>query len=137
AGGIGLEVRLPISYVLAPRWVLHVNAGATLVPRAHGPGEGAVTGGSVEGGASLIWLAFPTLNLMLESVWARERTAVAAGLARTADSWFISPGARYAINAPGDLQIVPGIAYLIGLGPSGGEGSLFLYLSFEHAFRRR
>ena len=33
------------------------------------------------------------------------------------------------------LQIVPGIAFRIGVGPSGGQHALFLYLSLEHSFR--
>ena len=33
------------------------------------------------------------------------------------------------------LQIVPGIAMPIGVGPSAGEKSVLIYLSFEHPFR--
>jgi hypothetical protein len=35
------------------------------------------------------------------------------------------------------LQIAPGVAVPIGVGPSRGERSLFVYLSFEHPFRGR
>jgi hypothetical protein len=34
------------------------------------------------------------------------------------------------------MQIVPGIAVPLGIGPSDGERSIFLYLSIEHPFRR-
>ncbi|MRR28995.1 transporter, partial [bacterium] len=32
----------------------------------------------------------------------------------------------------GKLQVVPGIAFPIGFGPSKGEYGAFAYLSFEH-----
>ena len=41
-----------------------------------------------------------------------------------------------AFNFPGGLQVVPGLAWPIGIGPSGGTDYLFIYLSFEHPFRR-
>jgi hypothetical protein len=39
---------------------------------------------------------------------------------------------RFAINRPSGLQIVPGLATTIGLGPSSGSRAIFAYLSFEH-----
>ncbi len=133
-GGLGVQAVLPISIVLAPSLVTHLNAGATVTPRAHGSGTVRARTTSFGAGASAIWLARPWVNLMLESVWARTQSVNASGLTRTDDSYFISPGIRWAINFPSGLQIVPGIAYPIGLGPSGGTGYLFLYLSFEHPF---
>jgi hypothetical protein len=44
----------------------------------------------------------------------------------------VSPGIRWAWNFPTGLQVVPGIAVPIGVGPSRGDRALFLYLSFEH-----
>jgi len=44
-----------------------------------------------------------------------------------------------AVHNPGfknGLQIVPGVAMPIGIGPSAGETGVFLYLSFEHPFTR-
>ena len=52
------------------------------------------------------------------------------------DSFFLSPGVRFAIDLPSGLQIVPGIAVPLGVGPSDGERGVFLYLSLEHAYRR-
>ncbi|HZK78257.1 MAG TPA: hypothetical protein VFC35_05065 [Gemmatimonadaceae bacterium] len=46
----------------------------------------------------------------------------------------ISPGVRAAFNFASGLQIVPGIAFPIGVGPSSGERGAFIYLSFEHPF---
>ena len=43
----------------------------------------------------------------------------------------VSPGVRAAINLPGSLQIVPGFAVPIGVGPSRGKNAIFVYLSVE------
>jgi hypothetical protein len=47
-------------------------------------------------------------------------------------SFFINPGMRFAVNCKSGLQIVPGICFPIGVGPSKGEYGVLLYLSFEH-----
>jgi hypothetical protein len=36
------------------------------------------------------------------------------------------------MNFESGLQVVPGIGVPIGVGPSGGEYGVFLYLSLEH-----
>ncbi len=134
AGGLGLQASLPLSVVLAPRWVTHGNLGATFVPSARSAsGERAATR-SFNLGWSLIRLAQVRLNLMLETVWARAETAVGAGLAAHQETFFLSPGIRWSYNFKSGLQIVPGVAFPIGLGPSKGDNALFLYLSFEHPF---
>lgn len=136
AGGLGVQINLPVSIVLTPRLVTHYNAGATVVPRAKNPvGDRARTTG-FNLGASAILLVSPTLNVMLEAVWNRDEEVIGSDQTGHAESAFLNPGLRYAINTRGGLQIVPGIAYMIGVGPSEGESGLFLYLSFEHAFRR-
>jgi len=48
----------------------------------------------------------------------------------------LSPGIRWAHNFKNGLQIVPGIGVPLGVGPSAGEKAVFLYLSFEHPFRK-
>jgi hypothetical protein len=47
-------------------------------------------------------------------------------------AFFINPGLRFALNFASGLQVVPGIAMPIGVGPSGGEYGAFMYLSLEH-----
>jgi hypothetical protein len=49
-------------------------------------------------------------------------------------SLFINPGFRFVINFESGLQIVPGIGFPIGFGPSRGEYGVFFYFSFEHPF---
>jgi hypothetical protein len=61
-------------------------------------------------------------------------------MARDKTEWsnalYLNPGIRWAYNFKNGLQIVPGIAVPLGIGPSAGEKGILLYLSFEHPFRR-
>ena len=50
--------------------------------------------------------------------------------ARATEVWG-SPGTRFSLNLPGQLQVVPGIGVPIGVGPTNGRRGLFFYLSAE------
>ncbi|MFL5616901.1 MAG: transporter [Gemmatimonadaceae bacterium] len=134
AGGPGVQLNLPLSVRVNRALVTHWNAGASITRArsALGP-RGTVR--SMSAGASAIWLAAPTFNLMLETVWDRTEALDDAGVRAAEDHFVILPGVRGAINLPHDFQIVPGIGVPVGIGPSHGERDLFLYLSFEHPFR--
>jgi Putative MetA-pathway of phenol degradation len=132
AGRAGAQVNLPVSVVIAPQWVAHTNAGATWLPSAETglgdqPSETALSAGQ-----SLVWLAHPRVNFLVEAV---VNHTMSGGDDET--EVLVSPGVRFAIDGPGGAQIVPGLAVPLGVGPSGGERLLFLYLSIEHAFTRR
>ncbi len=136
AGGAGVQLDLPLSLVLSPRLTIHTNAGATLTPSArNAAGDRARTTG-VNLGQSLIVNLSPTLNFMVEAVWSRGQTVASPGQTASEDGCLVSPGIRYAFNFRSGLQIVPGIAVPLGVGPSRGEQSVLLYLSFEHPFKR-
>jgi hypothetical protein len=136
AGALGLNAALPVSILLSPRFVTHYNAGVTIVPQARNALGDRATTTALGLGASLIFLATPTLNLMLEAVWASSDEVLSSGRTGRSEESFLSPGVRYAVNTRSGLQIVPGIAYTIGIGPSADDNSVFLYLSFEHRFAR-
>lgn len=134
AGAPGLQVNVPVSLAVSGALATHWNAGATLTPSARdGSGAGAMTTG-FNLGASTIWLARATVNLLVEVVWSRAEGVTGPGTTAWAESWFVNPGVRWAHNFPSGLQIVPGIGVPIGIGPSAGERSVLLYLSFEHPF---
>lgn len=137
AGGAGVQANLPLSVALADRWVAHSNAGVTHTFSARNAlgQEAGTTGYNL--GQSLIWLAHPRLNLMLEAAWSRDDEVVGADATRHGTSFFLAPGIRGAVDLPSGLQVVPGVAVPIGVGPSDGERALFLYLSFEHPFGAR
>ena len=133
-GGVATQLNLPFSAELPASLVAHSNAGATFTPRArNSDGERARTT-DYNLGQSLIWLAHPKLNLMLEAVWTRAQEVVGPGRTIRSTEAMISPGIRGAIDLPSGLQIVPGLAIPLGIGPSRGERSVFFYLSFEHSF---
>jgi hypothetical protein len=135
-GGWGLQVSLPASVVLNKHLVTHWNAGATVVPRAKNElGDRALaTGYSL--GQSTIWLAHPNFNVMLETAWGGAERVVAPNQTQRSHALLISPGVRWAHNFASGLQIVPGIAVPMGVGPSAGEKGLVLYISFEHPFKK-
>lgn len=136
AGGAGLQVNLPLSVSISRSFVAHSNLGASFFPSARsGLGEKAAVR-DYSAGQSLIWLARPTFNVLLEAAW--SRTEEIAGSHRTvrSSSLFLAPGVRGAINLKSGLQIVPGVAVPFGIGASRRENALFLYLSFEHPLRR-
>ena len=72
----------------------------------------------------------------MEALWLSTASVVSAGETVRDESLLLNPGIRGAFNLANDLQIVPGLAYTFDLGPDAGEDALFLYLSFEHPFKR-
>jgi hypothetical protein len=131
-GGAGIQVGLPVSADVSERVTVHVNAGATWTPRAVGSaGVRRATLDTSAGGSAVLHVS-STFDTFVELVGARIESVRPDGSIETARAVFLNPGVRIAFNRPSGLQIVPGIAYTIGLGPSSGSRAIFLYLSFEH-----
>lgn len=135
-GSATIEANIPASYVLSPFVVTHANAGGSFSPRARDAAGHSAGISEWSVGQSVIVTASGAIQPMLEAVYSQSREVVGEGRTTKSDSFFISPGLRAAINFASGLQIVPGIAVPLGLGPSRHERCLFLYLSFEHAFTR-
>jgi hypothetical protein len=131
-GALGFQVNFPASVEIGDKWVTHWNLGATYIPNAKGPGKirGDKTGFNF--GASLIYLLSENINVLVEAVGSSNDVFDGDGLLRREESFFLNPGMRFAINFKSGLQVVPGIAAPIGVGPSGGEYGVFMYLSLEH-----
>ena len=111
--GLGAQAALPMTAVLTSSIVTHWNLGVTL-----GPFKPIASAG-----ASVVWLATPTVNLLVEGIW--------VGQEGTPPVYIVNPGARFAINA-GALQIVPGFSFPIALARREEADAVLLYLSFEH-----
>jgi hypothetical protein len=135
SGGLGIQTNLPLSLRPRPWLAIHGNAGLTWTPRAKNAlGETAGTVNANLGG-SAIWLLRPNFNLMLELLWLSTEQVVAPDRRSREDALFLNPGLRWAFNFASGLQIVPGLAYILGVNDGAGDDALFLYLSFEHPFR--
>lgn len=131
-GTFGYQLSLPFSFILSTKIVTHYNLGVTYTPGVK-YASGLQSDQAVYNyGLSLIGLVSKTFNIMLEIVG--NRTYLYGDNAETKNygSLLINPGFRYAINFKSGLQIVPGLAVPIGLGPSKGDVGLYAYLSFEH-----
>ncbi len=128
---LGYQINLPVSKILADRWTAHFNAGATLLPDTNGRD---LVGYNL--GASIIYAATPTFNLMLELVgnWDEETTAT-GGIDRNFAA-VISPGVRYAFNRANGAQYVVGLGFPVGLTRDTPDFGVFLYGSIEYAFRK-
>jgi|GEM_PF-172431 len=135
AGGVALQVNLPVSVGAGSHVVTHWNAGATHTFAARdGAGDRADTS-AVTLGQGFVWLVRPKVNLLLETSWTRAQVVSGPGLKESSVVFLVSPGIRWAHDFRSGLQVVPGLAFPIGVGPSRGRNAVFLYLSLEHPFR--
>jgi hypothetical protein len=134
SGGFGCQTNLPLSVQHTRRFVTHWNAGATFVPHArneHGDASATV---ATNLGQSMVWLASPRVNFLVETLWTASENVVAANKTQWSHDLYVSPGIRWAYNLRNGLQVVPGIGVPIGVGPCAGEKGMIVYLSFEHPF---
>ncbi len=134
SGAWGAQANIPLSVVLGPRVVSHINLGGTYLRGAEDAfgNRGNLSLWNI--GQSFIWLATPRVNAMLEFVYLSGEEITGSGASGRVESLLINPGIRWAHNFRNGLQIVPGVSLPIGAGPSSGTQALFLYLSFEHPF---
>lgn len=134
-GAVGVQTNLPVSILLHRRVVTHWNAGGTLVPSAQNADHFRAGSIGYSFAQSVIFLAHPRINLMLEACQNAYQSVVGPGKTKWSRSEYLNPGVRWAFNFKNGLQIVPGVALPIGIGRSAGERGVFLYLSFENPFR--
>lgn len=127
------ELGLPVSWAANTWLVTHVNTSFRYTPSdRNAEGDRARTV-STSVGASAVFLLHPKANVFVEALFTGGRAVIGPGTTDREQSATINPGARFAIDL-GRLQIVPGISFPIGFGPSSGERGVFLYLSLEHPF---
>jgi hypothetical protein len=134
-GVVGTQLNLPVSKRVSELFVVHANAGVTVLPNVK---AATALGTHVERtltsynlGASGIALATYSLNLMLEVNFNFMSEIDGTGEVVRATEMIVSPGARCALDV-GNLQIVPGIAVPMGFIDGERRTGVFFYLSFEH-----
>lgn len=135
-GGAGLQAVIPASYLLSRRFVTHYDLGGTVIPRARDTADDVAASYGYNATGSLIWLAHPRLNGMFETSWSSSHLVSRPNGTDALNTLWVAPGVRGAFNFKSGLQIVPGFAYLTGVGPSSGDHGAFFYLSFEHTLWR-
>ncbi|HBL19154.1 MAG: hypothetical protein A2X36_01545 [Elusimicrobia bacterium GWA2_69_24] len=132
SGALGGQVNIPLSVELSDRWVTHWNAGGTFVPGSREPGGARADTLGFNQGAGAIFSVNNNVNLMFEAAWTSFESVQPDGTKVRDETAFLNPGLRFAVNLKSGLQIVPGVAFPIGMGPSKGESGVLAYLSFEH-----
>jgi len=136
SGAVGFQTNLPLSIAATKKLVTHWNAGATFTPSTKNELDQKAFTAGYNLGQSFVWLAHPRFNAMLELVFNSSEAVVAPNATVRENSLLLSPGFRWAHNLKSGLQIVPGFAVPVGVGPSAGEKGIIFYLSFEHSFKK-
>ena len=136
SGAVGGEAAIAASFVLSQSITSHTNAGFFFTPSAKNAAGDKANVYDWSIGQSVILTSSSLIQPMLEAVYSRGTEVTGTDRTSSIESFVLAPGARLAFNFDSGLQIVPGFAVPIGIGPSSGERGVFFYLSFEHAFRR-
>jgi hypothetical protein len=136
AGGLGIQANLPLSVALHPRVVTHWNSGVTFVRRTRTAESYTGSTWGYNLGTGVVYLLHARFNLMIETLYSRYQSILDTGRTSWSSDVYLSPGVRWAHNLSSGLQIVPGVAVPMGVLSSAGERGIFLYLSFEHPFRK-
>jgi hypothetical protein len=130
-GNIGYQGGIPFSVYLTDDIIMNWNMVGTYTT-----GKKNSTGIEYDAldmnfGIGMAVNVIDNIDILFESVW-NSYEILDNGIKGRNDTAFINPGIRGAIRFDSGLEIVPGISTPIGVGPSNGEYSVFLYLSFEH-----
>ena len=136
AGGTGIQMSVPFSWVHNNLLTTHWNLGTTITPSQKNPLGQTSDTYAVNAGQSFIFSVNNRLNLMLETVWAGTESVVAKDKTVREHTVLLSPGVRWAYNFKSGMQIVPGVAFPTGVGPSSGDWGILLYFSIEHPYRK-
>jgi hypothetical protein len=134
---LGFQFDLPISKRLSDFWVVHFNAGTTILPRVKGISTNSEvikkTLSFYNLGGSIIWLTCTNFNFMLEFVENFNSNININGAIKHSSETIINPGIRSAINI-GKLQIVPGLSMPLFIDNQVINPGVLFYLSFEHPY---
>jgi hypothetical protein len=132
---VGLELGLPFSTALHERVGLNLNAGMAYLPEAASLNDRDAV--HFDLGASLIYAFTPSFHALVETVGTWEETLNSRGRKEYDFGAIVSPGVRKAFDVNwNDAQLVLGAAVPLGVGGNAPDWGVFLYLSFEHLFRR-
>jgi hypothetical protein len=126
-GAVGVEAAIAASVVASRLFAAHTNLGVAFTPRARNDSGAREDVHEYSLGQSIIFTGSSFIQPLVEAIYSDGSFG---------EQLLISPGVRAAFNFSSGLQIVPGIAVPLGIGSSRGEKGVFVYLSFEHPFKR-
>lgn len=136
AGGVGIGINLPVSVECSRHLVAHSNAGATYTPSSRNAAGQKAARRDYRIGQSLVWLARPRFNILVEAVWEIRETITGQSRMLQQEPFIVNPGVRWGRDFENGAQLVIGAAVPIEVGPGGGERQVIGYLSMEHPFRQ-
>lgn len=147
-GQVGYSFNLPISKTISDRMYVNFNAGVTFssgvqARLSDGRRSHRLDLLDYAVGASAIYALTEKFHVVVEALWESVENIEEVDPRgdrpprdhrRRHDEVTIAPGFRWAWDLPGDLQIVPGVAFPIGLTEESVDYGVFLYFSVEHPF---
>lgn len=132
-GVVGFQFNQSVSITINDKWTNHWNAGFTYTPDAKNTAGETASVFGFNFGTSVVYNMTPKTNLLCEFVANNNEVVVAQDTKANEATYYVVPGIRTAFEAGKETEIVPGIAALLGVGPSAveHERGVLLYLSVE------
>ena len=133
SGATGIQFNQSFSVVLSPKFSNHWNAGFTYTPNAKNSAGDKASLVGFNFGSSVVFNATPKTNLLCEFVFNNNESVAGPDQKSSASTYFIVPGVRSAFAVGKDTEVVPGVAAVLGFGPSAiqHDRGIFFYLSVE------
>jgi hypothetical protein len=132
-GATGFQFNQSVSLTLNEQWQNHWNAGFTYTPDAKNTTGDKASLFGFNFGTSVVYQWTESFNLLCEFVLNNTETVTGPDAKSSASTYYVLPGFRTSFKVGKDTEIVPGLAALLGAGPSATshERGLFAYLSIE------
>ena len=130
SGATGYEGSVMASIKLSDKWIQHWNLGAGITPDAKNILGDKADNSKYFWAFSQVYMFKDNLNFMLEVAGSVDEETTGPKTTAYGQEIVVSPSVRYAIDY-NDWQIVPGLAFPIGMGPNAGQNQTLVYLSIE------
>jgi hypothetical protein len=133
AGAVGLQFNHSVSIKVDEKWMNHWNLGFAYTPHAKNSAGDEASLFNFNFGMSTIYLFTEKTNFLVEFVVNGNETVTGPSAKERSTSYLVVPGVRTAFQAGENTEIVPGLAAILGIGPSAEthERGLFVYFSIE------